>query len=67
MIQLADPFGGEARLWADCNNKPRIYISALFGDEQVTAFVFGLVTTRQEAAAIVETLMSLEIDGTPLA
>ena len=43
------------------------YISALFGGEQVTAFVFGLVTTQQEAAMIVETLMSLEINGTPLA
>ncbi|MEQ1872484.1 MAG: toll/interleukin-1 receptor domain-containing protein [Ilumatobacteraceae bacterium] len=67
LIQLADPFGGEARLWADCNNTPRIYISALYGDAQQTVFVFGLVTTRQEAAMIVETLMSLEINGTPLA
>lgn len=67
LIELADPAGGEARLWSDCNNTPRIYISALFGDAEQTAFVFGLVTTRQEAATIVETLMSLEINGTPLA
>ncbi|MCE9623557.1 MAG: toll/interleukin-1 receptor domain-containing protein [Actinomycetia bacterium] len=67
LIQIAAPFGGEARLWSDCNNTPRIYVSALFGGDQVTGFVFGLVTTRQEAAAIAETLMSLEIDGTPLA
>jgi hypothetical protein len=31
------------------------------------AFVFGLVTTRQEAAVIAETLMPLEINATPLA
>ena len=55
------------RLWSDCNNTPRIYISALYGDNQKTIFVLGLVTTRQEAAVIAETLMSLEIDGTPLA
>jgi hypothetical protein len=67
LIQLEDPFGGEARLWSDCNNTPRIYVSALFGDSQVTIFVFGLVTTRQEAAVLAETLMSLEIEGTPLA
>ncbi|CAN5611601.1 hypothetical protein BH10ACT2_BH10ACT2_08570 [soil metagenome] len=67
IIQLKDPFGGEVRLWSDCNNTPRIYVSALYGDETVTVFVLGLVTTRQEAAAIVESLMSLEIDGTPLA
>jgi hypothetical protein len=67
VIQLADPFGGEARLWADCNNTPRIYISALYGDAQETVFVFALVTSRQEAATIVATLMSLEINGTPLA
>jgi len=67
IIELNAPVAGEARLWSDCNNTPRIYVSALFGNDQVTAFVLGLVTTRQEAAAFMETLMSLEIDGTPLA
>ncbi len=67
LIKLEAPFAGEARLWSDCNNTPRIYVSAIFGDAHTTAFVFGLVTTRQEAAAIMETLMSLEIDGTPQA
>lgn len=59
--------GGEARLWSGCDNTPRIYISALFGDDETSIYVLGRVTTRQEAAAIAETLMSLEIDGTPLA
>lgn len=67
LIQLEGPFGGEARLWSGCDNTPRIYVSALFGDDQTSVYVLGRVTTRQEAAALTETLMSLEIDGTPLA
>ena len=67
LIELRAPNAGEVRLWSDCNNTPRIYISALYGDSEKTTFVLGEVTTRQEAAAIAETLMSLEIDGTPLA
>jgi len=65
IIELEDSFGGEVRLWSDCNNTPRIYVSALYGDDQVTVFVLGLATTRQEATAITESLLSLEIDGTP--
>ena len=67
LIELRAPNTGEVRLWSDCNNTPRIYISALYGDNEKTTFVLGVVTTRQEAAAIAETLMSLEIDGIPLA
>ncbi len=67
LIALDGVIAGQVRLWSDCDNTPRIYVSALLGDGQTSIYVLGRVTTRQEAAVIVETLQSLEIVGTPLA